>query len=191
MIRKAILIVDDDAALRDNLEDILSDEGYEPLSACSCADAMKLAGDRKIQAAILDLKLPDGTGTDLIADLKRINPDCTCMIMTGYADVESAIAAVQHGAYHYLQKPVNPNDLLNLIQKVFETIGLREEKRRAEEALIESERTTRALLNAFPSRVQRPVSDKMLPPLFPIVYSPQMSHNLCRWLYEQSLSADA
>ena len=151
MRAKPILIVDDDAAFRDNLEDILKDEGYESFSASLCTEAVKLAKNRKVQAALLDLKLPDGSGTSLISELKHINPDCACIIMTGYADLDSAIASMEHGAFHYLQKPVKLLELFRLLDKIFETVKLSEEKRQAEKALKESEQTMRSLLNAFPT----------------------------------------
>ena len=69
---KSVLIVDDDAALRDSLEDILRDEGYHPMSTGTCAEALKIARHEEPKAALLDLKLPDGSGTTLLADLKKI-----------------------------------------------------------------------------------------------------------------------
>ena len=149
MTPKTILIVDDDIDLRDNLNDILIDEGYVPISAGQCSEALNLARERDIKAAILDLKLPDNSGTKLLADLKQINPDCVCAIMTGYADLDSAIAAMKLGAFQYLQKPVHPAELLKFLDKAFETIRLRDEKRLAEDALKEKQREMRSLLDAF------------------------------------------
>jgi DNA-binding NtrC family response regulator len=151
MTPKNILIVDDDADFRANLEDILAGEGYAPIAAGLCSEALDLVRGHKIMAALLDLKLPDGSGTKLLADLKQINPDCVCAVMTGFADLESAIAAVRLGAFHYLEKPVDPLELLKFLERAFETIQLREEKRIAEKALEENERLMRSLLNAFPS----------------------------------------
>ena len=70
MDNKTVLIVDDDDALRDNLEDILSEEGYRLFSAPNCTEALKMARASKPGAALLDLKLPDGTGTELLAQIK-------------------------------------------------------------------------------------------------------------------------
>ena len=135
MTQKTILIVDDDPSLCDNLKDILQDEGYEPFSASTCAEGLKLARERRPKTALLDLKLPDGRGTTLLSDLKQLDPDCVCIIMTAYADLDSAVAAIEKAAYHYLQKPVHPAELLRVLAGAFETITLREQKRRAEEAL--------------------------------------------------------
>jgi PAS domain S-box-containing protein len=142
---KTVLIVDDDAALRDSLEDILRDEGYDPVSTGTCAEALAIAQEKKPGAALLDLKLPDGSGTSLLTDLKKYSPDCICTMVTAYADLDSAVAALEKGAFQYLQKPVRPLELLNLLEKVFDIIKLRNEKYQAEENLKESETRFRTI----------------------------------------------
>ncbi len=98
MTDKTVLIVDDDQSLCDNLEDILQEEGYEPFSAVTYAGGLKLAQKKRPKVVLLDLKLPDGQGTTLIPDLKRLNPDCVCIIMTAYADLDSAVVALEKAA---------------------------------------------------------------------------------------------
>ena len=142
---KTVLIVDDDTALRDSLADILWDEGYEPVTTGTCAEAIQIARQKQPGAAFLDLKLPDGAGTTLLADLKRLDPECICTIVTAYADLDSAVAALEKGAYQYLQKPVRPLELLNLLEKIFDIIDLRIAKYQAEEKLRESENRFRAI----------------------------------------------
>ena len=142
---KTVLIVDDDTALRDNLADILRDEGYNPVTAGTCAKALQIAQQNRPGAALLDLKLPDGAGTTLLADLKKIDPDCICTIVTAYADLDSAVAALEKGAFQYLQKPVRPLELLNLLEKIFDLIDLRAANYQAEEKLRESENRFRAI----------------------------------------------
>jgi len=139
MANKTVLIVDDDLSLCDNLKDILQDKGYEPFFAGTCHDGLKMTRERRAKVALLDLKLPDGQGTTLLSDIKAINPDCICIIMTAYADLDSAVAALEKAAYHYLQKPVHPLELFRILEGAFETIQLREQKHQAEEALKESE----------------------------------------------------
>ena len=81
--------------------------------------------------ALLDIRLPDGSGTALLGDLKELNKDCICAMMTAFADLETALTALERGAFQYLQKPVRPLELLNLLERAFDTIRLRDEKRRA------------------------------------------------------------
>ncbi len=154
MVNKMVLIVDDDLSLCDNLRDILQDEGYEPFSSGTIAEGLKLARERRPEMVLLDLKLPDGQGTTLLTDLKRENPDCICIIMTAYADLDSAVAAVEKGAYHYLQKPIRHAELLRLLGGAFEKIQLREQKRQTEEALRRNEELLRDFLDNASDLIQ-------------------------------------
>ncbi len=130
-----ILIVDDDEGLCDNLKDILEGEGYEAYCAATSAEGTKLAKELRPCTALVDLKLPDRPGTALLSELKSMNPDCVCILMTAYADVDSAVVALEKGAFYYLQKPIRPAELVELVELAFETIRLKEEKRQSEEEL--------------------------------------------------------
>ena len=155
MSPKTVLIVDDDKDFTDNLEDILHEEGYTVFSAGTCADALELAREKKPHAVILDLKLSDGSGTHLLTELKQLDPDCACIMATAYADLDSALVALERGVVHYLQKPVRPSDLLFILGSVFETIRLREEKREWEERVRESEEKYRQLVENANSIILR------------------------------------
>jgi two-component system cell cycle sensor histidine kinase/response regulator CckA len=145
---RTILIVDDDGDMRDSLADILTDEGYEVLLAGTCGAALELAKLNCPPVALLDLKLPDGSGVNLLADLRVTCPDCICAMVTAYADLDSAITALEKGAFHYLQKPVRPLELLKLLERIFEIIRMRDEKRSAEERLRESEERFRTIFES-------------------------------------------
>jgi DNA-binding NtrC family response regulator len=132
---RRILIVDDDESLSDSLKDILEGEGYEILLASTRAEATKLAREALPSLAIVDLKLPDGSGTALLSELNSLSPGITCIMMTAYADVDSAVLAIEKGAFYYLRKPVDPPELVELVDLAFETIRLKEEKQKAELAL--------------------------------------------------------
>ena len=132
---RRILIVDDDESLSDSLKDILEGEGYEIFLAYTGAEASELAQEVSPQLAIVDLKLPDGSGTALLSELNRVAPEITCILMTAYADVDSAVLAIERGVFYYLRKPVDPSELIELVDLAFETIRLKEEKREAEDTL--------------------------------------------------------
>ncbi len=132
---KTVLIVDDDAALCDNLRDILQDDGYELISATTCAAGLQLALEQKPRVALLDLKLPDCWGTAMLSELGRRAPDCVAIIMTAYADVDSALTALENGVFHFLRKPVRMEELLHSLERAFEMVELHEEKLLAEETL--------------------------------------------------------
>ncbi|MEW6350088.1 MAG: response regulator [Thermodesulfobacteriota bacterium] len=146
MTTESILIVDDDRGLLENLTEILEEEGYEVIPAGTCAQARRLARQRLPLAAIVDDRLPDGTGTDLLGELAAINPDCSCIMMTAYAHLDSVLAAYERGALHYIRKPFQPEELIRLTERIFETVRLRDQKRQTEEALKESERRFREIL---------------------------------------------
>jgi DNA-binding NtrC family response regulator len=129
---RSILVVDDDVGLADNLKDILEGEGYEIHCAQSSGEASKVMREHGCWLALVDLKLPDGSGTALLSDLKKVKPDCVCILMTAYADVDSAVVALEKGAFYYLQKPVRPAELVELVDLAFETIRLKEERRHTE-----------------------------------------------------------
>jgi PAS domain S-box-containing protein len=149
MNRKTLLIVDDDKAHCDSLEDILIEEGFEIFSAGTCAGAVKIASEKMPQVALLDIKLPDGSGTDLLATLKKMNPDLLCIMITAYADLDSAITALADGAYQYLHKPFRMEELLQILKCASETVILKDENKKAIQALKESEQKYRTILGSI------------------------------------------
>jgi PAS domain S-box-containing protein len=144
----SILIVDDDAGHCANLEDILELEGYTTVTAGSVATAHEQFEDHQPGILLLDLKLPDGTGTGLLAELKKKNPDCYGVIITAHADLDSAVAALDEGAYYYLRKPFRVDELLGLLKRIFEAMRLREQKQQAERALRHIQEKLAGIINA-------------------------------------------
>lgn len=132
---RSVLIIDDDSDLRDNLTDILESEGYEIYGAATAAEAIRVARETKPWVALIDLKLPDKSGTVVLSELKKAKPDTVCILITAHADVDSAVQALEKGAFYYLRKPVRPEELVELVDLAFETIRIQQEKRETEEAL--------------------------------------------------------
>jgi PAS domain S-box-containing protein len=145
---RTLMVVDDDEGMRDNLKDILEDEGYVFHSASNCAEALAIAEKHRPQVALLDLKLPDGSGLNLMAGLKKQNPDFICIMVTAYADLDSAVGAIEKGAFQYLQKPVRTIELMKVLDRVFEIIQIREDKQHAEKLLRESEERFRTIFES-------------------------------------------
>jgi two-component system sensor kinase FixL len=102
-----VLVVDDDADTRANLHDILDLDGYHVESAGSVAEALRVPDWDRFFAIILDRRLPDGSAEGLLPHLKRVAPEAAVIIVTGYQDIEGAIAAIRQGAADYILKPVN------------------------------------------------------------------------------------
>jgi signal transduction histidine kinase len=125
-MKARILAVDDTAAMLDNLAQILTDAGYETLTA-DCATAALQAASAGFDVAIVDLRLPDGGGLALAARLKERAPDCEAILLTGYATLESASAAVRIGAFAYLMKPCPTEELLETIDQAVQSVRTRAE----------------------------------------------------------------
>jgi len=111
-----LLIVDDERSVRDSLSRWFADEGYEVGAAESAAEALTRLAERKWDIALVDIKMPGMDGIELQRKLKEADPDLTVIIMTGYASVETAVAALKLGAYDYVTKPLDPDDIGNLLR---------------------------------------------------------------------------
>jgi two-component system, NtrC family, sensor histidine kinase HydH len=126
--RPRVLVVDDNAALAENLRDILQEAGFAVRAAGTCAEAHSVAR-AGFDVALVDLGLPDGNGTELAQELKDASPDSEVVLLTGHATMESALDAVRAGACAYLQKPVNPPELLMTLETAMRHVRLHSEKR--------------------------------------------------------------
>jgi two-component system, NtrC family, sensor histidine kinase HydH len=123
-----VLVVDDNASFVDNLKEILEDSGYSISVAMSCVSGLA-AGKSGFDIALVDMRLPDGLGTDLAVQLRGINPDAAVVLLTGYSTVEAAAAAVRAGAFAYLSKPCATPELLLTVEQARRHIDLAADKR--------------------------------------------------------------
>ena len=147
-IASKILIVDDDANLCRTLSDILRIKGYGPLTTSQGVAACGLVKEQRPDLALVDLRLPDMDGLKLIRKFKEILPEMECILLTGHASQESAIEAVNLGAYSYLEKPYDMGHLLITIRRALE-------RRDAAEALRRSEAQYRELVQSANSIILR------------------------------------
>jgi signal transduction histidine kinase len=126
--RPRVLVVDDNAGLVENLSEILEEAGYSVRGAASCAAALPAAREG-FDVALVDLRLPDGDGTALAPRLKELSPDGEVVLLTGFATLESAVAAVRAGACAYLVKPCATQELLVTMEQAMRQVRLHGEKR--------------------------------------------------------------
>lgn len=112
-----ILIVDDEEPQRNTLTGFLKKQGYAVETADSGITALALASQKHFELALVDLKMPEMDGIELLEKLKEQNPDTQVIMMTAYKTVESAVEAMQKGAYHYISKPINLDELKLDIKK--------------------------------------------------------------------------
>jgi two-component system, NtrC family, response regulator AtoC len=122
-----ILIVDDEAILRESLRDWLADVGHDVSTAENGEVALRVIRDEKPAIAVIDLLLPGIDGLELLTRAKQINPDIQVLIITAYGSVATAISAIKAGAYDYIEKPFSPEKVELLINKLVERQTLLEE----------------------------------------------------------------
>ncbi len=135
MTRPTILLVDDEAAILSSLERALEDT-YECLPAKSAAEARPLFADRNIACVISDQRMPGESGAEFLAWVRRQSPDTSRILLTGYSDFDSLVAAVNDGGiHHFLAKPWEPLQLENVVRQGAEMFRLLRENQRLEAEL--------------------------------------------------------
>jgi diguanylate cyclase (GGDEF)-like protein len=138
MDKPRILIIDDDPGLRRTLADILKVKGYETLAAGGGKEGLALLEQSPVNLALIDLGLPDLPGLEVLGRVKTGHPAVEAIILTGNATLDSAIAAANQGAFSYLLKPYDIDQLLLLVRRAIE-------KQRAEEQIIRHNRELQAI----------------------------------------------
>ena len=113
-----ILVIDDEAAMRGALKDWLMEDGYDVGTASGGEEAISMAKDKEWEVVLLDLKMPGMDGLEVLKRLKEINPDAEILMMTAYATVDTAVQAMKEGAFDYLVKPFDPDQVQMLIKKI-------------------------------------------------------------------------
>ncbi len=112
-----LLIVDDELSVRDSLSKWFQEEGYEVGTAENANDALTRLADQRWDAALVDIKMRGTDGIELQRRMHEIDADLMVIIMTGYASVETAVAALKNGAYDYVTKPLDPDEIAHLVKK--------------------------------------------------------------------------
>ena len=125
-----VLIVDDDAHLRETLHDLLEMEGYEVYEASSGAEAMSMVASDFYHIILMDFNLTDKTGIEVIKDIRKLNKDSQILMMTAHASLDTAVKAIQESVYDFLIKPVDFNYLKNAIRRAEDKLRLEQENQR-------------------------------------------------------------
>ena len=111
VMEKSLLILDDDAPLRGRLRRAMEVRGFEVTDAGTVRDGINIVRNNPPAFAILDMKLEDGTGLTLVQELRKKRPDCRIVMLTGFGNIATAVAAVKAGALDYLPKPADPDQI--------------------------------------------------------------------------------
>jgi two-component system, NtrC family, response regulator AtoC len=132
-----ILIVDDEKVVRESLFHWFEEEGYTVETAESGEDALKKFDKGKFDLFLLDMKMPGMSGLELLKKIKESDPDAIVILITAFASVPTAITALKDGAYDYVTKPVDPDELAHLVSKAVEQRELKIENEQLKEKIEE------------------------------------------------------
>ena len=131
----SLLIVDDDRSVRDSCKEVAESMGFKVFAADNAISAVRQLETHSIDVVLLDLKLPGPDGLQLLLKIKQQQPEVEVIMMTGHATVESVLTAMRSGAYDYLRKPFNVDELRVLLERVTEHLRFAVENRAAREHL--------------------------------------------------------
>ncbi len=150
---RGVLIVDDNDALAENTAEILMGGGLGVRieRAATGREALARLGSGSFDLALVDVRLPDVDGTNLLTDMRAASPGTVAVMITGDATMESAIAAVRNGAFAYILKPFAVADLLDTARRALAQVALERERARLQHELELSERKHREVVEAMPA----------------------------------------
>ena len=134
---KKILVVDDDESIIWVIKKALEPSGYSVVSRTRLASGLRAIQDR--QVILLDLILPDGNGLEGLREIRSARPDAVVIMITAHAQMQSTITAMKEGAYDYLEKPFDIEELKIVIEKAFRDLSMREELKELKKAALETE----------------------------------------------------
>lgn len=135
----SLLIVDDEESVRDSLENWFLEDGYLVECAENARIALNMLEENKFDIVLTDIKMPGMDGLEMLKRIKLINPDILVIVMTAFAAVDTAVQALKDGAFDYVTKPFDPDDLAHLIRNASRQISLKRENSRLREHVVSLE----------------------------------------------------
>jgi len=147
----SVLIVDDDPDARSFITTLLNNCGYSVISCKSGQEALEKFNDNKIDAVLTDIIMPEMSGTDLLGQIHAANPDVPVILMTGYADLNTAVDAIKKGVFDFIIKPYEPEQIIQSLEK-----ALRAKR------LLEMERKYKHLLEEFNQEIETLISERTM-----------------------------
>jgi len=133
--KRTVLVVDDDAAMGEMVTSLLEDRNIEAIYVNSADAALEVAEQRRLDAVLSDIKMPGASGIELLGELRARLADTPVVLMTAFGSIDSAVEAMQAGAFHYVTKPFKRDEVLAVLERAFEHQSLREENVRLRRAV--------------------------------------------------------
>ena len=125
-----LIIVDDERIVRESLKHWFEEEGYIIDTAENGNEALQKFSVNKYDLALLDMKMPGMTGLELLKKIREIDENCVSILITAFASVPTAIQALKDGAYDYVTKPIDPDELNNIVKNALESVTLKTENKK-------------------------------------------------------------
>ena len=142
MEKKKALVIDDEQIVLDSVSQLLTDENYEVDVFLNAREGLDRAIQRKYDIVLTDIRMPEIGGMRVLRDVKRIHPSLPVIMITGYGSVQSAVQAMKLGAAEYIEKPFEPEQLLEAVARA---LGIATTQEAEEQALIHGEEVARVL----------------------------------------------
>jgi len=120
-----ILIVDDETITLMNLVRVMEKEGYEVVGVSSGPNALKILEEQEFDAVLTDLKMEEVDGIQILKSCKELYPNTEVIMITGYATVEGVVSAIKNGAFHYLAKPLELDEVIKVVKEAVEKVRLK------------------------------------------------------------------
>jgi DNA-binding NtrC family response regulator len=119
-VSRNILVIDDEVAVNNNIRKILAKKGYHVDQAVTKNEALEKIQAKSYKLVLLDLKIPEVRGLELLKAVRDRNPETKIIIITGYASIETAVESARMGAFDYLPKPFTPNEIRNVTENALQ-----------------------------------------------------------------------
>jgi diguanylate cyclase (GGDEF)-like protein/PAS domain S-box-containing protein len=146
----SLLIVEDEPRYLESTRLLLAQYVHSIDAALTVAQAFALLTEKRYDLALLDLRLPDGNGHEIMAFIRQHHPDCRIIVASGDSQIDSAIQSLRLGAYDYLRKPYEPEELIKTVRNVVRKLQLERDNARMVHQLEQSEQWHRLLVNTSP-----------------------------------------